>query len=117
VQNFAVILPVLYSSNEVNIFMGITEKDVDHIAGLAKLELQPAEKKLYAAQLKKILDWIDELNKAGTQSVPPTSNILGPENPLRKDERLPFSDREAILKLAPGREYDFVKVKKVIEQE
>jgi len=95
--------------------MEITEKDVEYIAELARLELNAEEKKLYAGQLKSIFGWMEELNKADTASVPPTSNILGAENRLREDKPVYFEDREAILRNAPEREYDFIRVKKVIE--
>ena len=95
--------------------MEITAKDVEYIAELAKLELRPEEKELYAGQLGSILGWMEELNKADTASVPPTSNILGAANPLREDKPADFGDREALLSNAPAREYDFIKVKKVIE--
>ncbi|MEI7483060.1 MAG: Asp-tRNA(Asn)/Glu-tRNA(Gln) amidotransferase subunit GatC [Elusimicrobiota bacterium] len=95
--------------------MTITEKDVDYIAELARLELSPEEKKLYAGQLAGIFGWMEELNKADTSSVSPTANVMGLENALREDKPVAFEDREAILKNAPGREYDFVKVKKVME--
>jgi len=95
--------------------MTITEKDVDYIAELARLELTPAEKKLYAGQLAGIFGWMEELNKADTSSVAPTTNVLGLENIMRADTPVTFENREAILKNAPDREYDFIKVKKVIE--
>lgn len=95
--------------------MEITEKTVEQIADLARLELSTDEKKLYAAQLKNILGWVEELNKADTSSVEPTTNILGLENITRTDTPVSFENREAILKLAPEREFDFIKVRKVIE--
>lgn len=95
--------------------MQITEKDVDYIAELARLELTPEEKTLYAGQLAGIFGWMEKLNEADTTSVLPTANILGLENILREDKPAPFEDREAILKNVPYREYDFIKVKKVIE--
>jgi len=95
--------------------MDITRKDVEYIAELAKLELTEQEKGLYGGQLKNIFSWMEELNKADTSGVQPTSHILGLENVLRSDKPEPFADREAILKLAPQREFDFVKVPKVIE--
>ena len=95
--------------------MNITEKDVNDIAELARLELLPEEKKLYTGQLKNIFVWMDELNKADTASVLPTANVPGPENNLREDKPIVFKDRDAILNNAPDREYDFIKVKKVIQ--
>ena len=94
--------------------MKITEKDVDYIAELARLKLTPEEKTLYAGQLAGIFGWMEELDKAGTASVTPTANVPGPENAPREDTPVPFEDREAILRNAPEREYDFIKVKKVI---
>ena len=94
--------------------MAITEQEVDYIAELARLELTPEEKTLYAGQLADIFGWMSELNKADTASLTPTANILDPENILREDKPVPFEDREAILKNAPDREHDFIKVKKVM---
>ena len=45
----------------------------------------------------------------------PTATVLTGENTPRADEPAVFPDREAILRLSPEREFDFVKVKKVIE--
>ncbi|HAF96251.1 MAG: asparaginyl/glutamyl-tRNA amidotransferase subunit C [Elusimicrobia bacterium GWC2_51_8] len=95
--------------------MKIEKKDVEYIADLSRLELTGEEKELYSAQLGDILSWMDELNKADTSKVEPTAHILGLENVLRSDLPEPFPDREAILKLAPQRELDFIKVPKVIE--
>jgi aspartyl-tRNA(Asn)/glutamyl-tRNA(Gln) amidotransferase subunit C len=95
--------------------MEITKKDVEYIAELAKLELTEEEKNLYGGQLKNIFAWIEELNKAGTSGVQPTAHILGLESVLREDLPEPFANMESILKLAPQREFDFVKVPKVIE--
>ena len=95
--------------------MEITQKDVEYIAELARLELTGQEKSLYAGQLKNILSWMEELNSADTSGIEPTAHILGLENVLREDKPEPFPDREAILKNAPQREGDYVKVPKVIE--
>jgi len=95
--------------------MDINIKDVENIAELARLELSPEEKQLYSGQLKNILGWIEELNKADTAGTAPTAHILGLENVLREDTPAPFADRQAILNNAPEREFDFVKVRKVIE--
>jgi len=95
--------------------MNITTKDVEHIAELARLDLSPEEKQLYSGQLRNIFGWVEELNKAETGGVQPTAHILGLENVLREDKPEPFADRQAILKNAQEREFDFVKVRKVME--
>ncbi len=95
--------------------MKITEKEAAHIAELARLELTPEEKKLYAGQLAGIFGWMEELNKADTAAVPPAANVPGLGNATREDTPVVFGDREAILKNAPDREHDFIKTIKVIE--
>lgn len=93
----------------------MTIKDVEHIAKLARLELNDGEKQLYQKQLDSILGWMGQLNEADTASVEPTFSVLGSENVMREDAAVEFKDRELILANAPMREYDLVKVKKIIE--
>jgi aspartyl-tRNA(Asn)/glutamyl-tRNA(Gln) amidotransferase subunit C len=95
--------------------MNIEEKDVKHIAKLAKFELSDKEVGLYKNQLNSIFKWIDMLNEIDTSSVEATTHALGTKNVLRNDEAKNFEDREKILSLAPEREFDYIKVKKVIE--
>ena len=94
--------------------MDVTEKTAAHIAELSRLELNAAEKKLYAGQLTDILGWMKELGKADTSSVMPAPGPSGLTNILRADAPRTFENREAILGNAPEREQDFIKVKKVI---
>ena len=47
----------------------ITIKDVEHVAKLARLELTPDEKELFADQLSKIIDAFDELKGVPTDGV------------------------------------------------
>jgi aspartyl-tRNA(Asn)/glutamyl-tRNA(Gln) amidotransferase subunit C len=93
----------------------ITKKDIEHIAELSKLQLTDKEKETYGAQLKEIFIWMEELNKADISKVKPTSYVLGAENILRNDIVEKFQDSETLLKNVPEREFNFIKVKKVIE--
>jgi aspartyl-tRNA(Asn)/glutamyl-tRNA(Gln) amidotransferase subunit C len=97
--------------------MKITRKDVEYVAKLARLELSEQEKERYAGQLESILGYIDKLNALDTTNVPPTSHVMNLKNVWREDEFKPCPDatREALLAIAPEREDDFFKVKKVIE--
>ena len=95
--------------------MSISKDDVRKIAKLARLKLTDAEVELYQGQLLKILDSMNELKKADTSSVEPTTSVLGMTNVLREDKPQPFSDVEALLANAPEREGPFYKVRKVIE--
>jgi aspartyl-tRNA(Asn)/glutamyl-tRNA(Gln) amidotransferase subunit C len=95
--------------------MSITEKDVKHIARLARLHISEEEVKLYQGQLGKILESMEELKKAATQGISPGSQILGPTIGMREDEVKPFANIESLLEQSPEREGPYFKVRKVIE--
>lgn len=95
--------------------MSLTEKDVNHVARLARLALTDEERKKYLGQLGRILDHIQTLSKYDTQNVPPTHHVAALANVWREDVARPFADTESILANAPEREEVFFKVRKVIE--
>ena len=95
--------------------MSITEKDVQHIARLARLHITAEEVTLYQSQLGKILESMEELRTAKTEGASPASHILGPTIGIREDEPRPFGDIESLLAQAPEREGPYFKVRKVIE--
>lgn len=93
----------------------LTEKDVDHVARLARLALTDEERKKYLAQLSRILDHIQTLSAHDTSNVVPTHHVVPLANVWREDVAVPFDDREGLLANAPEREDVFFKVRKVIE--
>ena len=93
----------------------LTEKDVDHIARLARLALTSEEKKKFLDQLGKILDHVSKLKSLNTDGIPPTSHVLPLKNVWREDVVVLPHDPESILNNAPDREGPYFKVKKVIE--
>jgi aspartyl-tRNA(Asn)/glutamyl-tRNA(Gln) amidotransferase subunit C len=97
--------------------MKISQKDVGHVARLARLSLSEEEKERYTAQLESILKYIDTLNKLDTTNVPPTTHVLPMSNVWREDQAEPhrLGSPEDILKNAPDAEGPFFKVKKIIE--
>jgi len=60
--------------------------DVKKVAKLANLPLSPEEEEKYSAQLSKILDYIEQLNKVDTEGIEPTFNVTGLSNVMREDE-------------------------------
>jgi aspartyl-tRNA(Asn)/glutamyl-tRNA(Gln) amidotransferase subunit C len=95
--------------------MGITKKTVEQTAHLARIELEPKELEKLSAQLEKILDFIDQLEKAQIKDIDPTSHILSLRNVLRPDEtRDSLAGLEA-LKNAPQQKGNFFLVPKIIE--
>src|SRR5437879_4244749 len=100
--------------------MGITKKEVEHVARLARLALTEEEIERFTAQLGQILTYVEKLKSLKTDDVPPTSHVLALSNVWRADKAEPSTPQtlgspEDILANAPEREGPLFKVKKVIE--
>jgi aspartyl/glutamyl-tRNA(Asn/Gln) amidotransferase C subunit len=63
----------------------LTRDQVAAIAALANLELNPGETELFARQLAGILAYADEIRRADTTNVPPTSAVLMQTGTERED--------------------------------
>jgi aspartyl-tRNA(Asn)/glutamyl-tRNA(Gln) amidotransferase subunit C len=99
----------------------LTREEVEKIAALANLELDPAEIDLFARQLGDILVYVGELNELDTSDVRPTTKVAGPltQESDRPDEIRASLDRDAALANAPDAAHDtpagsFFKVPRVI---
>jgi aspartyl-tRNA(Asn)/glutamyl-tRNA(Gln) amidotransferase subunit C len=90
--------------------MKITPEEAKHIADLAHLEFNDAGLQRMAAEMTKILTYIDQLNAAAVGGAPPVG-----ATPLRDDVARPGIDRDLVERNAPAwRDGHFV-VPKVIE--
>jgi aspartyl-tRNA(Asn)/glutamyl-tRNA(Gln) amidotransferase subunit C len=95
--------------------MALTEKDVDHVAKLARLEISAQERSLYTKQLGAILEHADGLAKVDVSGVEPTAHILPLKNVFREDLSRPSMPREQILANAPDKAKGSFRVPKIIE--
>ena len=94
----------------------VTEKDVEQIALLARLDLTETEKKKYQAELSGILGYVDMLAEVDTENIEPTAQVTGMTNVLRKDLKVPSDlDRDEILSNTPDKKDGYIKVKSVLE--
>lgn len=96
--------------------MGVSKKDVEYIAKLAKLKLNESELDRYTSDMNEILEYIEKLNELDTEDVEPLSHPLGNKNVLREDVPVESIDRLKALKNAPKANEEFFKVPKVIKQ-
>ena len=94
----------------------INKEEVKKVAHLARLELNEHEIDNHAAQLEKILEYINQLEKIDTDSVPSTTRAIEVINVFRKDERLNSDCTEELLELGPSREDKYFKVPKIISE-
>ena len=92
----------------------ISEKKVEHIAWLARIELTEEEKKLFTEQFNTILEYFEIINELDTEKIPPTSHVLDLTNVFREDKVMSSLATEEALKNAPKKERGFFKAPKII---
>lgn len=92
----------------------ITKKEVQHIAGLARIGLSKEEIEKYSKDLSSILDWVEQLKEVDVSGVEPTAHITGLENVEREDKAGDFNNKDAIKKLFPEEKDGFNKVKSIL---
>ncbi len=95
--------------------MTLSEKDISHIAGLARLELSDQEIKQYRTELGGILRYVDELqNVIIKKDASVVSKTV--ENRLRLDEMTswPEDEKNIALKQANDHKGRLIKVKRIL---
>ncbi len=93
----------------------IDDRQVEHVAKLARLALTGEERRRFAAQLSRILGYIDELNQLDTANVEPMSHPLDLSNVFRDDATAPSLPRDEALANAPQQRDGFFLVPPVLE--
>lgn len=96
--------------------MALTQKDVEHIAHLARLELTPAEKEMYREQLTAVLDYAAMLNELDLEGVPPTAHAIAQHNVLREDVVEPSLPIEDTLHNAPQQANNQFLIQSVLDE-
>lgn len=99
----------------------VTEKEVERVAELANVELEPEESAHMLKDLNSILDYIAQLNELDTSGIAPLAQVselegAGGAASLRADSRVPSLSRSAVMPQAPDTDQVFFKVPKVIER-
>lgn len=97
--------------------MKLTTDQVKYVARLANLPVTSEEEELYAEQLSKILDYVDQLNSVDTKNVEPTFNVTGRNSIWREDNVSESLSQEDALKNAPKSKNGFFVAKGVFESE
>lgn len=95
----------------------ITRAEVERIATLARLFLSDDEAPRMAADLERILGYVEELGAVDTSGVEPTSHPIPMTTPRRDDRVQPSLAPEQALANAPAAEGTAFLVPKVIEGE
>jgi aspartyl-tRNA(Asn)/glutamyl-tRNA(Gln) amidotransferase subunit C len=95
--------------------MAISEKQVKHVANLAKLEFPEAELHGFTETLGKIINMVEQLEEVDTTGVPFTSNVVETINVMREDVAKKGMDRDELLKNVPESEAGFIKVPAILD--
>lgn len=92
----------------------ITEKDVEYVAWLARLELTAEEKERFTRQLGQVLEHAAKIKSLDTGDVEPTSHVVPLRNVMRDDVVEPGLTQEEALSNAPRREGGYFAVPRII---
>jgi aspartyl-tRNA(Asn)/glutamyl-tRNA(Gln) amidotransferase subunit C len=96
--------------------MALTRAQIESIAHLARLELEPAEIPVYQESLSRIIDLVGELDRADTAGVAPMAHPLpGLRQRLRADAVTEQDRRELYQANAPQVAAGLYLVPKVLE--
>ena len=94
--------------------MSLSLKDVEHVAALARLGLEPEELETLRDQLSSSLGHIEVLNQLDTKSISPTAQVIAVENAMRDDVVQPSLGEDVVTELAPRHEKGFIAVPAVL---
>ena len=93
----------------------ISEKEVEHVARLARLALGPDDAKKMQGELEGILAFMATLSKLDTEGVPRATHSIQMSVPLREDRPTPSLSRTEVLAAAAKSEAGAFAVPKVLD--
>ncbi len=95
--------------------MAIDKKTMEHLAGLARIELNAQEEERLLQDLKKILEHFDELKNVDTSKVPPMSGGTELKNVFRDDSECENTNRGEGADQFPETHDGYLKIPPVFE--
>jgi aspartyl-tRNA(Asn)/glutamyl-tRNA(Gln) amidotransferase subunit C len=95
--------------------MSVTNDQVRHIAGLARIAMSDEELERLVPELNNILGWVEQLAEVNTEGVEPLTAVINQKLRLRDDVVNDGNIRDEVLANAPEAQHGFFAVPKVIE--
>ena len=95
--------------------MAIEQDEIEKIAALARIRIEPAQSGQVTQRITEILHMVDQLQAVDTSDVEPMANPLDAIQVLRADEVTEVNRREAFQAIAPAVANGLYLVPKVIE--
>ena len=93
----------------------IIEKEVYHVAKLARLRLSESEAAKYKKDLNSILTYVESLEELDTDGITPMSHVLDIKNVWREDRPSERKRPQELLSNAPMKEKGYYKVPRILE--
>jgi aspartyl-tRNA(Asn)/glutamyl-tRNA(Gln) amidotransferase subunit C len=93
----------------------ISKEELEHLAKLARIELEPGEENKLLVDLGNILDYFKELQELDTASVPPMTGGTDLKNAFREDTERENTNRGAGTEAFPESKDGFLKVPPIFE--
>jgi len=94
--------------------MKITQKELEHVTHLARLNLSDQELDTIRGQLDNILSYIDKLGELDTSGIEPTTHVFSVNNAFREDVVTESLSRKKSLANAPQQNNESFQVPKII---
>ena len=94
--------------------MKITQKELEHVTHLARLNLSDQELDTIRGQLDNILSYIDKLGELDTSGIEPTTHVFSVNNAFREDIVTESLSRKKSLANAPQQNNESFQVPKII---
>lgn len=98
--------------------MSITPEQIEHIAHLARIELDGETKKNLERDLPGILSFVETLNELDTQNIEPVNGGTLLTNVMRSDEQIDdYMEKKSaqLMEAAAQKKGNLIKVKSVFE--
>ena len=95
----------------------VDKKTLEHLADLVRIKITKKEEEKLLRDLKKILDYFDELQKVNTENVEPMAGGTGLFNETREDKTNEPQrvNRKALIDSFPEKDGDSLKIPPVFE--
>lgn len=92
----------------------ITKDDIEHLALLSRITLEPSDVRGYQKNLQSILEHVSQLQEIDTEGVSDTNQVTGMTNVTREDEACASGLERELLENAETAEGQHIRVHSVI---
>ena len=92
----------------------ISKEEVQHIADLARIDLDDGEVRKFQKELSSILEYFEILREVDTSSIEPMTHAVFVRNVKRHDSAKSSQEASRLLKMAPATKGEHLKVKSIL---